>query len=219
VGDWDGDGDDTVGLYVPGQSVFYLRNSNTSGYADETVLYGAGGLGWQPVVGDWNGVSGSPLKAAAGPGPGDAGTAVLSERDLQPIVAQAIADWVPRISADQSKSLASVNVVVTDLPGSHLGLARRETVYLDRDAAGHGWFVDTTPNQNEEYRSIGSGGALRAFDPRAVDRIDLLTVVEHELGHVLGFEDLDASTDRLMAGLLEAGVRRLGPAPCLRVSN
>jgi hypothetical protein len=39
------------------------------------------------------------------------------------------------------------------------------------------------------------GGSLHAVDARAVDKIDLLTVVEHELGHILGFDDLDASAD------------------------
>jgi hypothetical protein len=49
---------------------------------------------------------------------------------------------------------------------------------------------------------------LQAIDPRALDRIDLLTVVEHELGHVVGFDDLDALSDKLMSGLLDVGVRR-----------
>ena len=37
VGDWDGDGMDTIGLYNPTTSMFYLRNSNTQGYADVDV--------------------------------------------------------------------------------------------------------------------------------------------------------------------------------------
>ena len=52
-----------------------------------------------------------------------------------------------------------------------------------------------------------SNQQLRAIDPRAVDRIDLLTVVEHELGHVAGLGDLDASADNLMSGVLGVGVR------------
>jgi hypothetical protein len=40
--------------------------------------------------------------------------------------------------------------------------------------------------------------------------MDLLTVVTHELGHVLGFHDdySDIGSDRLMNGWLDAGVRR-----------
>ena len=39
--------------------------------------------------------------------------------------------------------------------------------------------------------------------------MDLLTVVMHELGHVLGFEDLDPSAGVLMSGTLDSGTRRL----------
>jgi murein DD-endopeptidase MepM/ murein hydrolase activator NlpD len=45
----------TVGLYFPGNAGFYLRNSNTTGGADVTFSYGPAGLGWIPLVGDWNG--------------------------------------------------------------------------------------------------------------------------------------------------------------------
>ena len=53
-----------------------------------------------------------------------------------------------------------------------------------------------------------SSQQLRAIDPRVVDRIDLLTVVEHELGHVAGLGDLDASVNDLMSGTLGVGIRR-----------
>lgn len=46
---------DTLGLYDPASSLFYLRHSNTSGFADQTVAYGLPGGGWLPIVGDWNG--------------------------------------------------------------------------------------------------------------------------------------------------------------------
>jgi hypothetical protein len=55
VGDWNGNGKDTIGLYNPTTSTFYLRNSNTSGYADATFVYGSAGGGSKPIVGDWNG--------------------------------------------------------------------------------------------------------------------------------------------------------------------
>ena len=44
-----------------------------------------------------------------------------------------------------------------------------------------------------------------------MDRIDLLGVVEHELGHIIGQKDLDVLTDDLMSGVLGVGVRR-GPS-------
>ncbi len=51
VGDWDGDGIDTIGVYRHGQ--FLLRNSNRSGPADIVINFGeAGDL---PLAGDWDG--------------------------------------------------------------------------------------------------------------------------------------------------------------------
>ena len=55
VGDWNNDGTDTIGLYNPATSYFYLRNSNTTGYADITLQYGTANGGWTPMAGDWNG--------------------------------------------------------------------------------------------------------------------------------------------------------------------
>ena len=53
VGDWDGDGTDTIGVYRPSNCSFYLRNSNSSGPTDIIVTYGAAGD--VPLVGDWDG--------------------------------------------------------------------------------------------------------------------------------------------------------------------
>jgi len=48
---------DTIGIFRPNTATFYLRGSNTQGFADVTVQYGSGNS--YPVVGDWtgNGVS------------------------------------------------------------------------------------------------------------------------------------------------------------------
>jgi hypothetical protein len=55
TGDWDGDGDDTAGVFDPATSTFFLRNSNSAGNADLTFQFGVGGTGYTPIVGDWNG--------------------------------------------------------------------------------------------------------------------------------------------------------------------
>jgi Rv2525c-like, glycoside hydrolase-like domain len=51
VGDWDGNGTTTIGIYRNGS--FYLRNSNTIGYADAVFPFGEPGD--QPIAGDWDG--------------------------------------------------------------------------------------------------------------------------------------------------------------------
>ena len=45
----------TVGLYNPNGGAFFLRNSNTGGVADITYTYGPAGMGFIPLVGDWDG--------------------------------------------------------------------------------------------------------------------------------------------------------------------
>ncbi len=57
AGDWDGDGDGvaTIGLYDPASSFFYLRNENSSGSAELSFMYGAAGIHYVPLAGDWDG--------------------------------------------------------------------------------------------------------------------------------------------------------------------
>jgi hypothetical protein len=101
-----------------------------------------------------------------------------------------------------------VQFAIADLTGADLGLANAQQVSIDRDAAGHGWFVDPTPAKDEGFATAAPSGAQRAIDPRAVDHIDLLSVVEHELGHTVGLEDLDPWANDLMSGTLATGLRR-----------
>ena len=55
AGDWNGDGVDTIGLYVPSTGTFFLRDVNAPGPADVELSFGPGGMGWTPLVGDWDG--------------------------------------------------------------------------------------------------------------------------------------------------------------------
>lgn len=91
--------------------------------------------------------------------------------------------------------LRSVNVQIAALPHGALGLSGPDTIWIDRDAQGMGWFASYDPTHM----------------PDASAGIDLLTVVSHELGHQLGLPDLHPSADAhdLMTGVLSTGVRRL----------
>ena len=130
----------------------------------------------------------------------------VTDQQLAPIVVAAEQRWVAVDGTQVLAAMAGVKVQVANLPGGLLGETIGKTILIDVNAAGYGWFVDTTPTKDEEFTP--SNQQLRAIDPRAVDRIDLLTVVEHELGHVLGLKDLSTSTDDLMSGVLGIGVRR-----------
>jgi hypothetical protein len=62
-------------------------------------------------------------------------------------------------------------------------------VLLDPSAAGHGWFVDPTPLQDEEFFA-GSAGQPEAAVPGgpADGRVDLLTALVQELGVAAGID-------------------------------
>jgi hypothetical protein len=52
-GDWDGNGEDTLGLYRRSDGYVYLRNTNTQGIADITFFFG--NPGDIPIAGDFDG--------------------------------------------------------------------------------------------------------------------------------------------------------------------
>jgi hypothetical protein len=53
AGDWNGNGVDTTGVFRPSNGIIFLKNSNSTGFADIALNYGVPGD--RPVVGDWNG--------------------------------------------------------------------------------------------------------------------------------------------------------------------
>ncbi len=125
----------------------------------------------------------------------DLSAASLAETQLQPIVVEAFHRW--QLAGINAADLGSIDVRIGDLPGTTLGLASGNTIWIDTNAAGWGWFVDRTPGSDREFTRLGNQGEQ--------DRMDLLTVVMHELGHVLGY---DHDEDGLMAETLATGVRR-----------
>jgi len=54
AGYWTGEGSDTVGVYRPSDLTFYVKFTNTGGYADGRTQFGLG-EGAIPVAGDWYG--------------------------------------------------------------------------------------------------------------------------------------------------------------------
>ena len=89
-----------------------------------------------------------------------------------------------------------------------LALAAADRIYIDSNAAGNGWFIDRTLPVNEEFTTSKVTSDLVAVDAQAVDRMDLLTVVTHELGHIAGLPDVSAVTHDLMSANLPQGIRR-----------
>ncbi|MCO6457341.1 MAG: hypothetical protein J5I93_18740 [Pirellulaceae bacterium] len=158
----------------------------------------------------------SPLLAAGSVG----STELMSPADvcepletdhLAPLLAEAIRLWSDaRPDHDVPALLSGVEVRVQDLGGSLLGLAGDGLVLLDDDAAGGQWFVDPTPADSSEFVLLAENELRTALHGPAAERFDLLTVLVHELGHLLGLPDIDQPGHQgVMAHELPTGVRRL----------
>ncbi|MFK7822324.1 MAG: choice-of-anchor Q domain-containing protein [Planctomycetaceae bacterium] len=136
----------------------------------------------------------------SGSGIGFGGSEITNEQ-LAPIVNAARDFWGQQgLTPEQLTALHSAQVNVAPLSGTLLGFESGGAVTIDSDAAGHGWYVDPTP-QNLNDDTIGN-------------RMDLLSNVTHELGHVIGLADRydAASSDDVMHGFLGLGERQLGKA-------
>ncbi|MHC4092378.1 MAG: beta strand repeat-containing protein, partial [Planctomycetota bacterium] len=116
-----------------------------------------------------------PLMAADGQAEHGVSIATLTADELAAAAAEAVLRWENvGLTRGQIVRLERVTFEIVDLPEGQLGSALLSKVAIDHDAAGHGWFIDAS------NASVASG------------RMDLLTAVMHELGHVLGKTHADA---------------------------
>jgi hypothetical protein len=94
-------------------------------------------------------------------------------------------------------ALDKVQVMVGNLPANRLGVTIGYQILIDANASGYGWSIDVS--------------AQSPVDP---GRMDLLTVVAHELGNAMGFPEDARETDAVTSPILSAGSRHLpGESP------
>jgi hypothetical protein len=208
VAEVNGDGrDDILGRNAQGS--WTVARSNGTAFVNESWGTWPADTVWQDVlIGNFSNRVPDDLHASGLPLADQGPVTDLAEADLQWIVDAAVPRLAEATSRDDvSHLLQSVTFQIADLPGTLLGQALGRTILIDRDAAGFGWFVDRTPWADEEYSGFSTTGGLLAVAGGPADqRMDLLTVVMHELGHMLGYDHSDTG---LMQPTLAAGVRSL----------
>ncbi|MEH6588207.1 MAG: LEPR-XLL domain-containing protein [Halioglobus sp.] len=137
--------------------------------------------------------------------PEEYSTEVVIIDDLRAVGQAAVQRWLASglLNEAQLTQLSGMSLQIADLGGLKLALASSDgkTIYIDSNAAGYGWFVDATGMQDEEFvagKSVTEGASAK---------MDLLSVVMHEIGHQLG---LGHGDNGLMHESLDAGVRSAG---------
>jgi hypothetical protein len=128
----------------------------------------------------------------------------LTMQQLQPVLANAIAGWqAAGASATQIALLNGVQPHIATLPAGQLGEETAGAIWISPNAAGWGWSLDRSSASKQALPGTrGSPGA---------GKMDLLSVVSHELGHVIGLADSPNIQD-VMGETLAPGVRRLPAA-------
>ena len=133
---------------------------------------------------------GSPLMATT-VGSQQQAAAPVSAGVLNLAASHAIDFWSAEgATSSQIASLRATPIHIADLPGHYLGAASLAGgIWLDGDAAGHGWYVGVG---GVTSHAIGS-------------QVDLLSAVTHEMGHVIGLEH--GNDHGVMRSHLDVGIR------------
>ncbi len=127
---------------------------------------------------------------------GGEGARAINPNQMKVLVDAAIAWWAAQ--GEDVTALENASVELADLGRDGddrwiLGMTDGDTITIDDDGAGHGW-------------STGMGGV-------APHKVDLLSVLVHEMGHVLGMTDDD------MGDMLAVGARMMPDSGDTAIGN
>jgi hypothetical protein len=148
-------------------------------------------------------------REAGGPG----AVIQLTQRDLDSVVATAIARWKASGLTDaQLATLQGLKFDIANLPSIYLGEADGNHIRVSTSAGSNGWFINAKAESDALFAKEASA-TRRYTDPASAPagRLDLLTTIMHEMGHAIGLPDTYSEKDRdsLMYGYLTKGERRL----------
>jgi hypothetical protein len=141
--------------------------------------------------------------------PAPVSATLITQSEVQALLPAAIVAWqAAGLDAADVRKLESVPVEVTNLGTTILGLEADGVITINQTAAGVNWYVNAGSGSNQAFGLAAPGGeSLAGQSSPAANDVDLLTVLEHELGHVIGLAD-NAEAGDLMDITLGSGERR-----------
>ncbi|MEQ8853034.1 Calx-beta domain-containing protein, partial [Gimesia sp.] len=90
------------------------------------------------------------LTVAPAPPPSQTAT-TIQQSTAESLLDSTVAEITPQLSPAQQQTLSEIDIKVVDLADETLGRAAAGTIYIDVNAAGYGWFIDTTPAEHSEF--------------------------------------------------------------------
>jgi hypothetical protein len=139
---------------------------------------------------------------------------LLADQKIERILDAAINRWSKSgASKEQIKTMRSVAILINDIPGNFIASSENGSIKLDKDGGGYGWYFDRTPDSDEEFvLNKTTTDFIPTIDTKG--KIDLLTVLMHELGHQAGLEDeyQPKESKGLMYGYINPGERKMPTA-------
>ena len=144
----------------------------------------------------------------------------VTQAQVQALLPEAIAAWHSAgLDATDLRRLEAAKIQVANLGTNILGLEAANVITINQTAAGFNWYANASARSSQAFTQAGPGGEkLAGPGSPAAGRVDLLTVLEHELGHVIGLADNNQSGD-LMDTTLDLGVRRAPTAADVSAST